>query len=110
MLTFCVNFKVDDKLGLDPCFYFCVCANDFVSLLISWTFLTDVASKLTLWGAIYLGLISTIPWILVKFMGIPFYFGGTAVLIVIQVALDTMRKVEAQMYMSKYETLSAVGL
>lgn len=44
MLTFCVNFKVDDKLGLDPCFYFCVCANDFVSLLISWTFLTDVAS------------------------------------------------------------------
>lgn len=73
-------------------------------------FLNDVASRLTFWGAIYLGIISTLPWILVKAMGVPFYFGGTAVLIVVQVALDTMRKIEAQIYMGKYETLSAVGL
>jgi len=73
-------------------------------------YLNEVASRLTLWGSIYLGLISTLPWVLVKFMGVPFYFGGTAVLIVVQVALDTMRKIEAQIYMSKYETLSAVGL
>ena len=73
-------------------------------------FLNDVASRLTFWGALYLALISTLPWMLVKFMGVPFYFGGTAVLIVVQVALDTMRKIEAQIYMSKYETLSAVGL
>ena len=55
-------------------------------------FLNEVASKLTLWGAIYLGLISTVPWLLVKAMGVPFYFGGVAVLIVVQVAIDTMRK------------------
>jgi len=73
-------------------------------------FLNEVASRLTFWGAIYLALISTLPWILVKSMGVPFYFGGTAVLIVVQVALDTMRKIEAQIYMSKYETLIAVGL
>ncbi|MBR2221480.1 MAG: preprotein translocase subunit SecY [Campylobacter sp.] len=73
-------------------------------------FLNDVASRLTLTGSIYLGLISTLPWVLVKFMGVPFYFGGTSVLIVVQVALDTMRKIEAQVYMSKYQTLSAVGL
>ncbi|MDD3324480.1 MAG: preprotein translocase subunit SecY [Sulfurospirillaceae bacterium] len=73
-------------------------------------FLNEVASRLTFWGSIYLGLISTLPWVLVKFMGVPFYFGGTAVLIVVQVALDTMRKIEAQIYMNKYETLSAVGL
>ncbi len=73
-------------------------------------FLNEVASRLTFWGAIYLAIISTLPWMLVKFMGVPFYFGGTAVLIVIQVALDTMRKIEAQIYMSKYKTLSAVGL
>ncbi|AFL69343.1 preprotein translocase subunit SecY [Sulfurospirillum barnesii] len=73
-------------------------------------YLNDVAGRLTLWGSIYLGLISTLPWVLVKVMGVPFYFGGTAVLIVVQVALDTMRKIEAQMYMNKYETLSAVGL
>ncbi|WP_300897198.1 hypothetical protein, partial [uncultured Helicobacter sp.] len=36
--------------------------------------------------------------------------GGTAVLIVVQVAIDTMRRIEAQIYMSKYQTLSAVGL
>jgi preprotein translocase subunit SecY len=73
-------------------------------------FLNEVASRLTFWGSIYLGLISTLPWVLVKTMGVPFFFGGTAVLIVVQVALDTMRKIEAQMYMNKYETLSAVGL
>lgn len=73
-------------------------------------YLNEVASRLTLSGSIYLGLISTLPWILVKFMGVPFYFGGTSVLIVVSVALDTMRRIEAQIYMSKYETLSAVGL
>ena len=73
-------------------------------------FLNEVASRLTLFGALYLGLITTLPWLLVKAMGIPFYFGGTAVLIVVQVALDTMRKIEAQVYTGKYQTLSAVGL
>ena len=73
-------------------------------------FLNEVASRLTFTGAIYLGLISTLPWIFVKGMGVPFYFGGTAVLIVVQVALDTMRKVESEVYMNKYQTLSAVGL
>ncbi|MDR2635352.1 MAG: preprotein translocase subunit SecY [Campylobacteraceae bacterium] len=73
-------------------------------------FLNEAASRLTFFGSIYLAIIATIPWALVQYMGIPFYFGGTAVLIVVQVALDTMRKIEAQIYMSKYETLSAVGL
>lgn len=73
-------------------------------------FLNDTAGRLTITGAIYLGLIATLPWVIVKAMGIPFFFGGTAVLIVVQVALDTMRRIEAQVYMSKYQTLSAVGL
>ena len=73
-------------------------------------FLNEIASRLTFSGALYLALISTLPWVLVKSMGVPFYFGGTAVLIVVQVAMDTMRKIEAQIYMNKYETLSAVGL
>ncbi|MBE0499323.1 MAG: preprotein translocase subunit SecY [Campylobacterales bacterium] len=73
-------------------------------------FLNETASRLTFTGAIYLGLVATLPWIIVKGIGVPFFFGGTAVLIVVQVALDTMRKIEAQIYMQKYETLSAVGL
>jgi preprotein translocase subunit SecY len=73
-------------------------------------FLNDTAGRLTITGAIYLGLVATLPWVIVKAMGVPFFFGGTAVLIVVQVALDTMRRVEAQVYTSKYQTLSAVGL
>ena len=74
------------------------------------TFLNAVASNLTLWGSLYLAIVSTLPWLIVKATGIQFYFGGTAVLIVVQVAIDTMRKIEAQIYMNKYKTLSAVSL
>jgi len=73
-------------------------------------FINEVASRLTGSGAVYLALISTLPFLLINSMGAAFYFGGTSVLIVVQVALDTMRKIEAQIYMSKYETLGAVGL
>ncbi|HHH72196.1 MAG TPA: preprotein translocase subunit SecY, partial [Sulfuricurvum sp.] len=47
-------------------------------------FLNETASLLTFTGAIYLGLVATLPWIIVKGMGVPFYFGGTAVLITVQ--------------------------
>jgi preprotein translocase subunit SecY len=73
-------------------------------------FLNETASRLTFWGSLYLGVVATVPWLIVKAMGVPFFFGGTAVLIVVQVAIDTMRKIEAQQYTNKYNTLSAVGL
>jgi len=73
-------------------------------------FLNQVANRLTFWGALYLGLITVLPWLLVKIIGINFYFGGTAVLIVVQVAIDTMRKIQAQITMQKYDTLSVTGL
>ncbi len=73
-------------------------------------FLNETASRLTFWGSLYLGVVATVPWLIVKAMGVPFFFGGTAVLIVVQVAIDTMRKIEAQQYSNKYNTLSAVGL
>jgi len=73
-------------------------------------FLNDVASKLTVWGALYLAIISTVPFAIINGLGASFYFGGTAVLIVVQVALDTMRKIEAQRTMGNYQTLGNVGL
>jgi preprotein translocase subunit SecY len=73
-------------------------------------FINEVASNLTVSGAFYLASISTIPFMLISTIGASFFFGGVAVLIVVQVALDTMRKIEAQVYMNKYETLGAVGL
>ncbi|MCK5109958.1 MAG: preprotein translocase subunit SecY [Arcobacteraceae bacterium] len=73
-------------------------------------FLNETASRLTFWGSMYLGFVATVPLLIVQAMGVPFYFGGVAVLIVVQVAIDTMRKIEAQQYSNKYETLSATGL
>ncbi|MEO1923450.1 MAG: preprotein translocase subunit SecY [Nautiliaceae bacterium] len=73
-------------------------------------FLNEVASRLTFWGSLYLGVITVLPWLLVKLLGINFYFGGTAVLIVVQVAIDTMRRIQAQLTMQKYDTLSVTGL
>ena len=73
-------------------------------------YVDSVMGRLTLAGAVYITLVCLLPEFLILYWHVPFYFGGTAVLIVVQVALDTMRKIEAQIYMSKYETLSAVGL
>jgi len=73
-------------------------------------FINTVASNLTGAGAFYLALISTLPFLLINSIGASFFFGGVAVLIIVQVALDTMRKIEAQIYMNKYETLGSVGL
>jgi preprotein translocase subunit SecY len=73
-------------------------------------FLNDVASKLTVWGSLYLAIISTVPFIIINSLGASFYFGGTAVLIIVQVALDTMRKIEAQRMMGQYQTPGNIGL
>ncbi|HFS85482.1 MAG TPA: preprotein translocase subunit SecY, partial [Epsilonproteobacteria bacterium] len=73
-------------------------------------FLNEVASRLTGSGAVYLAVVSTVPFAIVSGMGASFYFGGVAVLIIVQVALDTMRKIEAQRTMNQYDTLGNVGL
>ena len=73
-------------------------------------FLNEVASRLTGAGALYLAIVSTVPFLLISKMGASFYFGGVSVLIIVQVALDTMRKIEAHRTMSQYDTLGNVGL
>ncbi len=73
-------------------------------------FLNEVASRLTTTGSFYLAIISTLPFAFINMMNASFYFGGVAVLIIVQVALDTMRKIEAQRTMNQYDTLGNVGL
>jgi preprotein translocase subunit SecY len=73
-------------------------------------FINEVASRLTLWGAVYLATVSTVPFMIISGMGASFYFGGVAVLIIVNVALDTMRKIEAHRTMNQYNTLGNVGL
>ena len=46
---------------------------------------------------------AVLPWLMSRVLNVPFYFGGTSLLIVVGVALDTMRQMEAQLLMRHYE-------
>jgi preprotein translocase subunit SecY len=62
-----------------------------------------VLSRITLPGAIFLALIAVLPDILIRRFNVPFYFGGTSVLIVVGVALDTLQQMESHLLMRHYE-------
>ncbi len=67
-------------------------------------FIEKVMSRITLGGAVFLAAIALIPTLMTKMMGITsFYFGGTAILIVVGVALDTVHQIEGQLLMRHYE-------
>jgi preprotein translocase subunit SecY len=66
-------------------------------------YLDRILARLTLPGALYLAAIAALPTILINQTSANFFFGGTSILIVIGVALDTMKQIEAQMMMRNYE-------
>jgi preprotein translocase subunit SecY len=66
-------------------------------------YLDRVLTRITLPGALFLAAIVLLPTALIKGMGVPFYFGGTSLLIVVGVALDTMQQMESQLLMRHYE-------
>ena len=66
-------------------------------------YLDRVLTRITLPGALFLAAIVLLPTALIKGANIPFYFGGTSLLIVVGVALDTMKQMESQLLMRHYE-------
>jgi preprotein translocase subunit SecY len=66
-------------------------------------YLDRILARLTFPGALYLAAVAALPTILINQTSANFYFGGTSILIVVGVALDTMKQVEAQMMMRNYE-------
>ena len=67
-------------------------------------YITKVMERITLGGAVFLAIIALVPNFMSSIMGIKsFYFGGTAVLIVVGVALDTVHQIEAQLLMRHYD-------
>jgi preprotein translocase subunit SecY len=66
-------------------------------------FLDRILARLTFPGALYLAAVAALPTILINQTSANFYFGGTSLLIVIGVALDTMKQLEAQLMMRNYE-------
>jgi len=66
-------------------------------------YMDRILSRITLSGAIYISIICVLPTLLIGSLNVPFYFGGTALLIVVGVALDTIAQIETQMIMRNYE-------
>ncbi len=68
-------------------------------------YIERIVNRLTFVGSLYLAAVCILPSLLIKYMHVPFYFGGTALLIVVGVALDTMQHIEAHLIMRHYEGL-----
>ncbi len=66
-------------------------------------FIDKVLTRLTVVGAIYLSVVCVLPTILISKFNLPFYFGGTALLIIVGVAIDTVSQVQSQMVMTNYD-------
>jgi len=72
-------------------------------------FLENVLSRITLPGSVFLALIAVLPIMLMRSFGGGFYFGGTSILIVVGVALDTLQQLESHLQMRNYEGFMKKG-
>lgn len=66
-------------------------------------YIQKVMNRVTLAGALFLAAIAVLPSILMSATNLPLYFGGTSLLIVVGVALDTMKQIEANLLMRHYQ-------
>ena len=66
-------------------------------------YIDRILGRLTLLGAVYVSAVCILPVLLSNQVGVPFYFGGTALLIVVGVALDTVGQIEAHLVSRQYE-------
>ncbi|BAM06606.1 preprotein translocase subunit SecY [Leptospirillum ferrooxidans] len=67
------------------------------------TFFYGIMNRITLVGALYLSLVCVVPELLIYKLHVPFYFGGTSLLIVIGVSLDTAQQIESYMMSKNYD-------
>lgn len=75
--------------------------------------LTRITNRITLWGALFLGLVNALPQILAWITGVgtnlPLVFSGIGLLIVVGVSLDTLRQMESQLMMRHYDGFVSKG-
>jgi len=72
-------------------------------------YIEDILEKLTFSGAIYVSLVCVLPSVLISQLNTPFYFGGTALLIVVGVAMDTASQIESHLLTRQYEGFMKKG-
>jgi preprotein translocase subunit SecY len=68
-------------------------------------YIDSVLSRLTLFGAMYITAVSLMPQAMVVAWNVPFYFGGTSLLIVVVVVMDFMAQVQSHLMSHQYESL-----
>ncbi len=68
-------------------------------------YLERIVSRITFTGAVYIAFVCVLPTILITRFGAPFYFGGTALLIVVGVSLDTIQQIESHLILRHYDGL-----
>jgi preprotein translocase subunit SecY len=66
-------------------------------------YIDRVLTRITLPGAIFFALIAIMPYVLISRFNVKYYFGGTAILIVVGVALDTLQQIESHLLMRHYD-------
>lgn len=64
-----------------------------------------VITRLTLWGAIYITAVCLLPEFLIVYWNVPFYFGGTSLLIIVVVVMDFMAQLQAHLMSHQYDGL-----
>ena len=72
-------------------------------------YIDKVLTRITLPGAIFFALIAVLPYFMMKSMEVQFYFGGTGLLIVVGVALDTLQQIESHLIMRHYDGFMKKG-
>jgi preprotein translocase subunit SecY len=72
-------------------------------------YIDRVLTRITLSGAIYVSAVCVLPQVLIYQLNVPFYFGGTALLIVVGVAMDTTNQIESHMLTRHYEGFMKKG-
>jgi preprotein translocase subunit SecY len=68
-------------------------------------YIDGVLTRLTFWGAIYVTAICLMPEFMIMYWNVPFYFGGTSLLIIVVVSMDFMSQLQAHMMSHQYEGL-----
>ncbi len=72
-------------------------------------YIDDVLSRITLPGAIFLAFVAMLPIVVFNVLSMPFQFGGTALLIVVGVALDTVQQIQQHMILRQYDGFMKEG-
>lgn len=72
-------------------------------------YIDRVLTRVTLPGAVFLAVIAILPDLMISILKVPFYFGGTGLLIVVGVALDTLQQIESHLVMRHYDGFMSKG-